>query len=520
MHWNPVTRYQLLLKINNAVITRTTREELFQALAAELKVYFPYDRLSINLYDAETQTLSYFAVADGVEPSGISCKDKRPLTKGAISRMVIQSGQPVIIDDLSRYTDYFSVRSMVDFGLKSTLAFPMTVRNRILGSIHFSFRETPPFISELIEVLTDVSNQVAIAVDNMMAYTRLQELNANLVRQKHFLMSNTEDYQQGNFIYAAPCMVEIMRLVEQVADTDATVLITGETGTGKDYIARCIHNLSSRGEHLFVKINCPALAPSLFESELFGHAKGAFTGADSKRVGRLEMADGGTVFLDEVGDLPASLQAKLLHVLQDGRFERVGDNRQIEANFRVISATNKDLETAIKAGQFRRDLYYRLNLIHIHVPPIRDRRDDIPLLVERLTDLHARQMNRPAPVYTQEALESLSRYSWPGNVREVKNLAKRMVILRAGEQITGRDINRVIDVSPPQAGTGGSVTTLADAERSHIERALIRCRGVVGGQGGAASLLGLPRSTLQYRMRKYGLDPRNYGEMNAALGEG
>ncbi len=510
MHWNPVTRYQLLLKINNAVITRTTREELFRALAAELRVHFPYDRLSINLYDAESQSLSYFALADGVDPKGISCKDKRPLAKGAISSMVIQSGQPAIIDDLTRYTDLFSVRSMVEAGLKSTMAYPLTVRNRVLGSIHFSFKETPPYMSELIEVLTDVSTQVAIAVDNMIAYTNLQRLNAHLVREKRYLMSVTEDYPQEHFIYAAPCMVEIMRLVKQVADTDAPVLITGETGTGKDYIARCIHNASSRNEHLFVKINCPALAPTLFESELFGHAKGAFTGADSNRAGRFEVARGGTVFLDEVGDLPAPLQAKLLNVLQDGRFERVGDNRSVEANFRVISATNQDLESAILSGQFRRDLYYRLNLIHIHVPPIRERREDIPLLVERLTEIQARRMNRPAPVYSREALDSLSLYSWPGNVRELKNLTKRMVILRAGEHLTDRDVNRIIDTAAQPVEPNNEVAALADAERHHIERALTRCRGMVGGHNGAARLLGLPRSTLQYRLKKHGLDPGDY----------
>jgi transcriptional regulator with GAF, ATPase, and Fis domain len=510
VHWNPATRYQLLLAINNAVITRTSREELFRALAAELRKHFPYDRLAINLYDARTQSLSYFAAAEGVDPEGISCKEKRPLARGAISRMVVQSGQAVIIDDLSRYTELSSVKSMVDAGLKSTLAFPLTIRNRILGSIHFSFKEIPACMSELIEVLTGVSGQVAIAVANMIAYTDLERVNANLVRQKRYLMSNTEDYQQADFVYADPRMVEIMRLVEQVADTDASVLITGETGTGKDFIARCVHNLSSRRDHLFVKISCPALAPSLFESELFGHAKGAFTGADSQRAGRFEMADGGTVFLDELGELPAPLQAKLLHVLQDGRFERVGDSRPVEVNSRVVSATNSDLEAAIGSGQFRRDLYYRLNLIHIHVPPIRERRADVPLLIDKLTEIQSKGMNRPAPEYSPEALERLTSYSWPGNVRELKNFTKRMIILRAGERITDGEIDRILDVRAPVAEPSREMVSLADAERQHIEQALIRCRGMVGGAEGAAHLLSLPRSTLQYRLKKHGLDPRDY----------
>ncbi len=208
-------------------------------------------------------------------------------------------------------------------------------------------------------------------------------------------------------------MAEIMNVIERVADTDASVLITGETGTGKDCVARTIHDFSPRRDHLFVKVNCPALAASLFESELFGHSKGAFTGADSKRIGRFEMADKGTIFLDEVGDLPANLQAKMLHVLQDNVFERVGETRSINVNVRVIAATNQDLERSIHAGTFRRDLYYRLNTVTINIPPLRERREDIPLLVERLTAAEAKQTNRPAPEYAKPAMDRLCQYHWP-----------------------------------------------------------------------------------------------------------
>jgi transcriptional regulator with GAF, ATPase, and Fis domain len=192
-------------------------------------------------------------------------------------------------------------------------------------------------------------------------------------------------------------MNDVMNLVERSADSDAAILITGETGTGKDYLAHCIHNLSFRKDRLFVKVNCPALASSLFESELFGHAKGAFTGAEYKRVGRFELANGGTIFLDEVGELPIGLQAKLLHVLQDNRFERVGDSQSVKVDFRVITASNKNLEKSIHIGQFREDLYYRLNIVNIHVPPLRQRHEDIPLLMEKLTRLQAKKTNRPEP---------------------------------------------------------------------------------------------------------------------------
>ncbi|MCK4785567.1 MAG: sigma 54-interacting transcriptional regulator, partial [Desulfobacteraceae bacterium] len=281
MRWNPTIRYQILLGINNAVITRTTREDLFRALATELRKHFPHDRLSINLYDAESQTLSYFATAYGVNPEGISCKDSRPLSKGFITQRVINSGKPVIIDELRQYTGYSSVESMVKSGLTATLAFPLIIRNRILGTINFSFKKAPEYLSELTEVLTDVSNQAAIAVDNMLAYMDLKKMNEDLVREKLYLMAHADDYRQDSFFYASPSMTEIMNLIQKVAKTDASVLITGETGTGKDYLARYIHNLSRRRDHLFVKTSCPALVSSLFESELFGHAKGAFTGADS-----------------------------------------------------------------------------------------------------------------------------------------------------------------------------------------------------------------------------------------------
>lgn len=305
-----------------------------------------------------------------------------------------------------------------------------------------------------------------------------------------------------------------MELVQQVAETDVSVLITGETGTGKDLVARHIHEISRRKDNLFVKINCPALASSLFESELFGHVKGAFTGADTSRTGRFEMADGGTVFLDEVGELPAELQAKLLNVMQDRRFEKVGESRSIYANFRVIAATNRDLENEIKAGRFRRDLYYRLNTVSVHLPPLRDRPEDIPLLVRTLNEKEAKKMNRPAPIYTQEVMKRLCGHCWPGNGREIKNLVTRMVILKPGTPITERDIEGLI---PPVGGPSSStkVKPLVEMERLHIEQALMETGGAVGGRNGAARLLGVPRSTLQYRIRKHGLAPRDYAGLKA-----
>jgi len=400
---------------------------------------------------------------------------------------------------------------MIKAGLNATVAFPMLVRNCILGSIHFSFRNPPEHMSELTQVLADVSCQVAIAVDNMMAYTELQKTNLSLEREKAFLLQSTEEYQPEKFFYVSAAMAEIMKTIAQAADTHATVLITGETGTGKDYLARRIHSLSSRRNHLFVKTNCPALAPSLFESELFGHAKGAFTGANDHRIGRFELAHGGTIFLDEIAELSIELQAKLLHILQDGQFERVGDSRPVRIDCRIIAATNKDLQEGIRAGTFREDLFYRLNIVSIHVPPLRERREDIPLLIKQLTLIQAKQMNRQEPVYSARSLETLLDYAWPGNVRELENIVKRLVILRAGEPILADDIEKILEFARPQGQrVSGELTSLCDIERQHIIRALAKTHGVLGGKKGAAKILGLPRSTLQHRIKMHHIHPEEY----------
>jgi formate hydrogenlyase transcriptional activator len=289
------------------------------------------------------------------------------------------------------------------------------------------------------------------------------------------------------------------------------VLITGETGTGKDYLAHCIHKLSARRNHLFVKTNCPALASSLFESELFGHAKGAFTGANDKRLGRFELAHRGTIFLDEIAELPISLQAKMLQILQDGQFERVGDSRSVQIDCRVIAATNRDLQECIRAGTFRVDLFYRLNIVSLHVPPLRERKEDIPLLMKKLTMIQAREMNRPEPIYSHDTLDRLCGYPWPGNVRELKNLVKRLVILRPGDRISVDDVEKIIESTRPQGPRdSGKVTSLRDGERQHIIKVLVRTHGVLGGEQGAAKLLGLPRSTLQYRIKKLGIRSEDY----------
>lgn len=505
--WSSETRYKILLELNNAIVTCKSREDLFSALSKELQRHFAYDRLCIMLYDAKLRTITYFAAADGIQPTGVVAQKSRPLADGAIARMAIQSGQPVIFDDLTRYTDLSSVGELVSAGLKSTMVFPMIVRDQLLGTIHFSFRKAPDGVTELTELLQALSLQIAIAVENMLAYTSLKNSNKHLQEEKQYLLTHGREYQSTDFFFASSQMNRIMEIVDQVAGTDETILLTGETGTGKDFLSRLIHDRSGRRDNLFVKTNCPGLTSSLFESELFGHAKGAFTGADRQRLGRFELADGGTIFLDEVGDLPMGLQAKLLQVLQDKRIERVGESNSTEVDARIIAATNKNLIESVKAGQFRQDLFYRLETVTINVPPLRERLEDIPLLINHINVAESERMNRPAPVYTDDAIGFLRHYNWPGNVRELKNMVKRLIILNPGALINESEIKRTFPVTMSTVSQPRDFATRDQAERTHIIEALVATRGVVGGKGGAARLLGIPRSTLQYRMKKLQIDP-------------
>ncbi len=510
MTWNTEARYKLLLEINNAIATRKSRESLFNSLSKELHRYFSYDRLSIILYDSQKEVITYFAAADGIQPGGVIAHKSRPLADGAIARIAINSRQPAIFDDLSKYTDLSSVGELVKAGLTSTMVFPLIVRDHILGTIHFSYREKPKPFTELTEVLRDTSQQIAIAVENMLAYTSLKHSHQHLQGEKEYLLSSERNQQLGGFFFASRQMQQVMEVIKQVANTDETILVTGETGTGKDFLARMIHEMSDRHDHLFIKTNCPGLTPSLFESELFGHAKGAFTGAESLRLGRFELAAQGTIFLDEIGELPIVLQAKLLQVLQELKFERVGESNSIPVDVRIVAATNKDLREGVRDGWFRQDLFYRLETVTINVPPLRERTEDIPLLIKNINENESERMNREAPIYTSDALELLSKYKWPGNVRELKNMVKRLIILHPGMSIYKEDIKRIFPLSIMPAEEPDSISTLNQAERSHIIKALTTTKGMIGGKKGAANLLGIPRSTLQYRMKKLNIQSESY----------
>jgi transcriptional regulator with GAF, ATPase, and Fis domain len=316
------------------------------------------------------------------------------------------------------------------------------------------------------------------------------------------------------------------------ARTDTTILLTGETGTGKDLIARTIHKVSGRSKNTFFKLNCAALVPTLIESELFGHEKGSFTGATAKKIGRFELANSSTLFLDEISELPFNTQAKLLQVLQDGKFERVGGSETIKTDVRIIAASNKDLARLVKEYKFREDLYYRLNIFPVNIPPLRERREDIPLLGKHFMDKFCSKLNRIRPHFLQGALDLLVSYSWPGNVRELENFMERIIILKSNKVVTEDDIRPILNVdrerdvqisslqhmekSPlsnavtDDKGREVKLASLSEMEKQHISNVLKRTKGVIAGQYGAASILNMKRSTLIYRMKKLGIHPGDY----------
>jgi formate hydrogenlyase transcriptional activator len=387
--------------------------------------------------------------------------------------------------------------------LRSACAVPLVSRTRVFGVLVLGRREPRPYEQADITFLTQLSNQVAIVVDSALAHAELRELKIRLTHEK--VDRDDEIPSELNFKDMVGQSAALRRVLQQAATvgpTGSTVLIYGETGTGKELIAHAIHDLSPRSANPFVKLNCAAIPTGLLESELFGHERGAFTGAIAQRVGRFEAANTGTIFLDEVGEIPVDLQTKLLRVLQEREFERLGSSRVIRTDARLIAATNRDLREAVERQQFRGDLFYRLNVFPIHLPPLRQRREDIPLLVRHFAGLFARRMGKVIDTVPSEIMDALTRYDWPGNVRELQNVIERAVILSSGPVLLVpiEDLRR-----SPVHPRDGAPQTLEEAERAHILKTLTETRWVLSGPRGAAARLGVNRSTLQFRMKKLGI---------------
>jgi len=500
-------RLRLLLEVNNTIVSVLDLHQLLNAVSASLRRLVPHEYASLSLYDRETHRLQIhaldFPVSKGLLQEGLSVGvDHSPTGRALTTR------QPVFInrDDIKQFGSDIA-RRILDEGLKSACCLPLISHDRPLGTLVVASLEEDNFPAKDAELLQHVANQIAIAVENSLAYHEEVKRANQLSEEKLYLQDEIRsEYNFEEIIGESAGLKNILSQLQTVAPTDSTILILGETGTGKELIARAIHHLSARRERTLVKVNCAAIPTGLLESELFGHEKGAFTGAIAQRVGRFELAHRGTLFLDEVGDIPIELQPKLLRVLQEQEFERLGSPRTIKVDVRLVAATNVDLARKAADHQFRMDLYYRLNVFPIVIPPLRERREDIPLLVRYFAQKYARRMKKPIDTVPVKAMAALTEYHWPGNVRELENFIERAVILSRGAELQLPLAELKQRTKIPVAASSNGLATLEHAEREHIVRALGESRWVIGGPSGAAARLGMKRTTLQSRMRKLGID--------------
>jgi formate hydrogenlyase transcriptional activator len=511
-------RSRLLLEVNNAVVSILDLKQLLQTVSVRLRETLRHDFAILALYEEETKSLRVHALDSTRDWAYLEENEVVPIA-GTAGEQAIANRETIILNlkDRKGYKSELTAR-IAALGIKSSCIAPLISHNRTLGIVAVSSLRDDAFNREDAELLSQISNQVAIAVENALAFNEIEALKNKLASEKIYL--EEEIQSQFNFseiIGQSPSLASAFKQVEIVAPTDSTVLIQGETGTGKELIAHAIHNLSNRRERTLVKMNCAAIPTGLLESELFGHERGAFTGAISQRVGRFELAHKGTLFLDEVGDIPLELQAKLLRVLQEGEFERLGSARTQKVDVRLIAATNANLERMVADRQFRSDLFYRLNVFPIHLPPLRERRGDIPLLVSFFAQKFARRFRRKIESIPAGAIARLEQYHWPGNVRELENFIERAVILSRGSELeiplSELKLSNGLEAASARSSLKSaavtvsrpSTTTLAESEREAIMRALRETNWVVGGANGAAARLALKRTTLISRMKKLGI---------------
>jgi formate hydrogenlyase transcriptional activator len=491
-----------LLGINNAVVTKLTRDELFCAIAEVLGRAMPFDRLSLSIYDPEANVLRLVTYAGPYQRDDYTPIGRVLDLHDSPAGLAFVSQKPILRSDLEAQRQTSSEERAFGHGFRSVCALPLIVRGKSIGAITVGSLTKDRYAQADAQFLMEVANQIAIAVDNMRSYEEIDALKARFQSETVYLQEEikTEHNFEEIIGHSAP-MCQLLRTITQVAPTDATVLIQGETGTGKELLARAVHDRSRRKDRPLVKVNCGSIPSGLVESELFGHEKGAFTGATQRRIGRFELANGGTIFLDEVTELPIDTQVKLLRVLQEGELERVGSSETIHVDVRVIAATNRDLKEVIAKGTFRSDLFYRLNVFPLEAPPLRARKGDIPLLVNFFLSKFGKKLGKEVRGVSQKAMERLTNYNWPGNVREVQNVIERAVVLAGGP---------IVDIDDSMLQSHGAihqpaVDTLENRERDHILGALAETHWVIHGQKGAAEILGINPSTLRSRMNKLGI---------------
>ncbi len=498
-------RYRSLLAVSEAIATHRELPSLFHGLADQLAQVVPFDFLSLVLHEPASNTMRLHLLESqeflACPPEIVLSPDDDP------AGLVWRTQEPLLapsVEELRRWPRL--LERVREFGVQSYCWLPMTTARRRLGALVFTSKRAGTYARSDLDFLQLVANQVGVAVENALAFEEIEALRDTLAKEKAYLEEELRtEHDLSDIVGESAPLRAVLEQVETVAPTESTVLVRGETGTGKELIARAVHDLSPRKHRAFVKLNCAAIPTGLLESELFGHERGAFTGAISQRIGRFELAHQGTLFLDEIGEIPLELQPKLLRVLQEHEFERLGGSKTTRVNVRIVAATNRDLAQMITDGRFRSDLYYRLHVFPITLPPLRERADDIPRLARHFTQGFARRMGRRIETIPPSVMDALVGYQWPGNIRELQNVIERAVILSKGPtlQLALGDLQPSgAAAAPPDASPSGSLT---DVERAHILQTLHDADWVIGGPKGAALRLGMKRSTLLWKMQKLGI---------------
>jgi formate hydrogenlyase transcriptional activator len=513
-------RNRILLQINNAIITNLTQQALLHSISEALHPVFPFDRCAITLYQPERDSFRFLAV-EGEVPSDYFKTGLELSRNETCGGWVFEHLQPLVRRDLEKEQQYLNERRLAAEGIRSMCVVPLLFQEKCIGTLSLVSRKKDRYTDEDAMFLQEVANQVTLAIQNMRSYEEIDSLKARLEKENVYLREELRaEHNFEEIVGNSPALLKALHAVDQVAPTDSTVLIYGETGTGKELVARAIHSRSTRNGRALVNVNCSAISAGLVESELFGHMKGAFTGALERRIGRFELAHGGTIFLDEIGELSLETQVKLLRVLQEHEFEPVGSSRSLRVDVRVIAATNRNLSEAVQAGRFRSDLFYRLNVFPIEVPPLRERRSDIPQLVAFCISRFSKRLGKKIDGVSRESMENLVNYLWPGNIRELQNVIERAVVLSVGPTLRlDRDLMPVVASTKGMAAPGTDAAghqqadlesprlllTLDEVDRNHILAALQHAGGVVDGPKGAARILNLHPNTLRHRMDKLGI---------------
>jgi formate hydrogenlyase transcriptional activator len=496
-------RLKLLLDMTTTLVSTLECRDLLRTVSASIRQVMHYDIVGVWLPDAECVHLHQLAM-DFPESKGFVKEGALQPIEGSVLGAVFKAGKPVILDlGSEQLAAHVSTEARAE-AIESGCALPLISQGRTLGVLTLGSRVDNAIHAEDVDFLLRAAGQLAIAIENRLAYREVAELKDKLAQEKLYL----EDEIRGEIDFEgivgqSSALRHVLNMVETVAPSDSTVLLLGETGTGKELIARAIHERSRRKDRTFVKLNCAAIPTGLLESELFGHERGAFTGAIAQKIGRLELADQGTLFLDEVGDIPIEIQPKLLRALQEREFERLGSNRTKRVDIRLVAATNRDLEKMMEKREFRSDLYYRLNVFPIRIPPLRERPEDIPLLVRYFTQKYGRRMQRQIDSIPTIAMRKLSSWHWPGNIRELENFIERSVILTHGAALQAP-----ISELSNNGRTDPVMDTREANERDEIVRILKVTNGRVAGPDGAAARMDIKRTTLISRMKKLGIEPR------------